>query len=137
MPWFGQETLIAAERKGPLTEPAYLAARAKCIRLARTEGLDATIAKHSLDAIVFPSNSPAWLTDHLNGDHFVGGDTSFAAVAGYPALTVPMGLVHELPVGLTFTGRAWSEAALLKYGHAFEQQTKARRGPKYFVTLEV
>ena len=136
MPWFGQETLIAAEKKGPLTEPAYLAARAKCIRMARTEGIDATLAKHSLDAIVFPSNAPAWLTDHLNGDHFVGGDTSFAAVAGYPAVTVPMGLVHELPVGLTFTGRAWSEAALLKYAYAFEQATKARRAPKYLATLE-
>ena len=137
MPWFGQETLIKSEKKGPLTEPAYLAARAKCIRLARAEGIDATIAKHSLDAIVFPSNAPAWLTDHLNGDHFTGGDTSFAAVAGYPAVTVPMGLVHQLPVGITFTGRAWSEATLLKYAYAFEQQTKARRGPKYFVTLEV
>ena len=136
MPWFGQETLIIAESKGPLTERAYVAARAKCIRMARTEGLDATIAKHSLDAIVFPSNSPAWLTDHLNGDHFVGGDTSFAAVAGYPAVTVPMGMVHELPVGLTFTGRAWSEAALLKYAYAFEQATKARRAPRYFATLE-
>ena len=136
MPWFGQETLIQAEKKGPLTEPAYLAARAKCIRMARTEGIDATLAKHSLDAIVFPSNAPAWLTDHLNGDHFVGGDTSFAAVAGYPAVTVPMGLVHELPVGLTFTGRAWSEAALLKYAYAFEQATKARRAPKFIATLE-
>ena len=136
MPWFGQEILVLAEKKGPLTEPAYLAARAKCVRMARTEGIDATIAKHSLDAIVFPSNAPAWLTDHLNGDHFVGGNTSFAAVAGYPAVTVPMGLVHELPVGLTFTGRAWSEAVLLKYAYAFEQLTKARRAPKYFATLE-
>ena len=136
MPWFGQEILVMAEKRGPLTEPAYLAARAKCVRMARTEGIDATIAKHSLDAIVFPSNAPAWLTDHLNGDHFVGGNTSFAAVAGYPAVTVPMGLVHELPVGLTFTGRAWSEAVLLKYAYAFEQLTKARRAPKYFATLE-
>lgn len=137
MPWFGQEILVMAEKKGPLAEPAYLAARATCLRYARTEGIEATMAKHQLDAIVFPSNAPAWPTDHLNGDHVTGGNTSFAAVAGYPSVTVPMGLVHELPVGLSFVGRAWSEAALLKYAYAFEQRVAARRAPKYLTTLEL
>ncbi|MBI1809311.1 MAG: amidase [Gemmatimonadetes bacterium] len=135
MPWFGQETFIRAEKCGPLTDKKYREARAKCVRLARTQGLDAAMQKHRLTALVAPSNAPAWPTDHLNGDHVTGGDTSFAAVAGYPCVTVPMGLVHELPVGLSFIGAAWSEAALLGYAFAFEQATKARRSPKFLPTL--
>ena len=92
------------------------------------------MTKHRLDAIVCPSNQPAWTTDHLNGDHFTGGDTSFAAIAGYPSITVPMGLVHELPVGLSFIGRAWSEGPLLKLAFAYEQATKARRAPRFLPT---
>jgi amidase len=136
MPWFGQEIFERAEKKGPLSDAAYAAARAKCIRMARAEGIDATLARHKLDAIVCPSNQPAWVTDHLNGDHFTGGNTTFAAVAGYPSVTVPMGHVHGLPVGLSFIGPAWSEGPLLKYAFAFEQKTHARRAPRYFVTLE-
>jgi amidase len=135
MPWFGQELFERAQEKGPLTETKYISARTKCIRLARTLGLDAALARHKLDAIVFPSNQPAWPTDYLNGDHFVGGNTSFAAIAGYPSITVPMGFVHELPVGLSFAGPAWSEGPLLKYAYAFEQQTKARRSPRFLTTL--
>ncbi len=137
MPWFGQELFERAQKKGPLTDAAYKEARAKCLRMARTEGVDATLGKHRLDAIVFPSNAPAWLTDHLNGDHVTGGNTTFAAVAGYPAVTVPMGYVHELPIGLTFVGPAWSEAKLISCAYAFEQAVKARHAPKYFVTLGV
>ena len=134
MPWFGQETFIRAEKCGPLTEKKYLDARAKCIRLARTEGIDAVMAKHKLDAIIAPSNAPAWTTDLLNGDHVTGGDTSFAAVAGYPSITVPMGLVGELPVGLSFIAGAWEEGKLIKLAFAFEHATKLRREPKYLAT---
>ncbi len=134
MPWFGQETFIRAEKCGPLTDKKYLDARAKCIRLARTEGIDAVMTKHKLDAIIAPSNAPAWTTDLLNGDHVTGGDTSFAAVAGYPSITVPMGFAGELPVGLSFTAGAWEEGKLIKLAFAFEQATKLRREPKYLAT---
>ena len=90
--------------------------------------------KHKLDAIIMPSNQPAWTTDLLNGDHFTGGSTSFAAVSGYPSITVPMGMVGELPVGLSFVARAWEEGKLLKLAYAFEQATKLRRGPKFLTT---
>lgn len=135
MPWFGQETFIRAQKAGPLTDKKYLDARAKCLRLARTEGIDAVMTKHKLDAIISPSNQPAWPTDWLNGDHFAGGDTSFAAVAGYPSITVPMGTVRELPVGLSFTAGAWEEGRLLGFAFAFEQATKARRAPAFLPTL--
>ena len=131
MPWFGQEIFVRAQKRGPLTDKKYLDARAKCIRLSRTEGIDAVMAKHRLDAIILPSNAPAWTTDLLNGDHFTGGNSSFAAVAGYPSITVPMGLVGELPVGLSFMARAWEEGKLIKLAYAFEQATRLRRGPKY------
>ncbi len=131
MPWFGQEIFVRAQKRGPLTDKKYLDARAKCIRLSRTEGIDAVMAKHRLDAIILPSNAPAWTTDLLNGDHFTGGNSSFAAVAGYPSITVPMGLVGELPVGLSFVARAWEEGKLIRLAYAFEQATRLRRGPKY------
>ena len=134
MPWFGQETFIRSQKCGPLTDKKYLDARAKCIRLTRTEGIDAVMKKHKLDAIIMPSNQPAWTTDLLNGDHFTGGSTSFAAVSGYPSITVPMGMVGELPVGLSFVARAWEEGKLLKLAYAFEQATKLRRGPKFLTT---
>ena len=134
MPWFGQEIFVRAQKRGPLTDKKYLDARAKCIRLSRTEGIDAVMAKHRLDAIILPSNAPAWTTDLLNGDHFTGGNSSFAAVAGYPSITVPMGLVGELPVGLSFVARAWEEGKLIRLAYAFEQATKLRRGPKYLTT---
>jgi amidase len=135
MPWFGQEIFIRSQKSGPLTDRKYLDARATCLRLTRTLGVDAVMAKHKLDAIILPSNQPAWTTDLLNGDHFTGGDTSYAAVAGYPSITVPMGLAHGLPVGLSFIGKAWSEGTLIKLAYAFEQETKARRAPTYLKTL--
>jgi amidase len=137
MPWFGQELFMRADKKGPLSDAAYTSARAKCVTMARTEGIDAALAKNKLDAIVFPSNGPAWPTDHVNGDHFGGGNTTFAAVAGYPSITVPMGFVHGLPVGLSFVAAAWSEAKLIKLAFAFEQATHARRPPQYYRTLAI
>jgi amidase len=134
MPWFGQELLEQSVAKGPLTEPAYRAARESSFRMAAIEGIDAALAVHRLDALVFPSNGPAWVTDLVNGDRFTGGDTSYAAVAGYPSVTVPMGAIHELPIGLSFVGTAWSDFALLRFAYAFEQATRHRRPPRVRAT---
>lgn len=135
MPWFEQELFERAQAKGSLADPAYRAARELCLKLARTEGLDPLLAQHRLDAIICPSNAPAWLTDFMNGDHYIGGNTSFAAVAGYPSLTVPMGFVHSLPLGLSFVGRPWSEGRLIELGYSFEALTQARRPPGFLPTL--
>ena len=126
---FGQELLEKADEKGPLTEPSYLSALATCGRLSRDEGLDAALREHRLDAIVAPTGAPAWLTDHVNGDAFLGGNSGPAAVAGYPSVTVPMGLIAGLPVGLSFIGPAWSEASLIGFAFAFERATGYRRVP--------
>jgi amidase len=129
MPFFGQEVFEKAVEKGPLTEPAYREALATCRRLAREEGLDAAFAEHRLDAIVAPSNQPAWLIDYANGDHYVGGESTPAATAGYPNLTVPMGFAFDLPIGISFMGRPWTEGLLIRMASAFEQATTHRRPP--------
>jgi amidase len=128
---FGQELLLKAEQKGPLTDAAYRKARAECIRLTRTEGIDAACSKHRLQALVAPTSCLAWLTDYINGDSGEGGCSRPAAVAGYPHITVPAGLVHGLPAGISFFGPAWSEPALIKVAYAFEEATKARRKPTF------
>jgi amidase len=133
--WFGQELFEQAQAKGPLTDPRYRAARARARRLAGPEGIDAVIRKHRLDAIVAPTNGPAWAIDLVNGDHFGGGYSSASAVAGYPHVTVPAGFVHGLPVGLSFFGGAWTEPVLLRLAYAFEQRTRARRAPRFLPTL--
>jgi amidase len=131
MPWFGQDLLLSAQQRGPLTDEAYLQARERARRLAGAEGIDATLLKDHLDVLVAPSLGPAWLTDLIDGDHTVGGDiTSPPAVAGYPHVTVPMAPVHGLPVGLSFVGTAWSDAALIGYAYAYEQATHFRRSPQ-------
>ena len=135
MPWFGQELMLLAQEKGPLTEEPYRQARAKCLRLAATEGLDATLAAHKLDAIVAPSNHPAWLTDWVNGDNYSGGSSAMTAVAGYPNITVPAGFAHGLPVGISFMGGAYQEPVLIRLAYAFEQITRYRRPPQYLPTL--
>ena len=133
---FGQEHMEAAVQKGGLDDPEYVAARAECLRLSRTEGLDAVLDAHGLDALVSVTGGPAWRRDHVNGDHHLGSSSGPAAMAGYPAVTVPMGMVAgELPVGITFTGRAFSDATLIALAHAFEQATKARRQPRFLPTL--
>ena len=131
MPLFGQELFLKANEKGPLTEPAYLEALATCRRLSRAEGIDAVMDEHHLDALVAPTGGPAWVTDPVNGDHYVGGNTTPAAVAGYPSVTVPAGFAFELPVGVSFIGRAWSEPTLIRIAHAFERATGHRRPPAF------
>jgi amidase len=137
MPYFGQEIFEQAVKKGPLSTPAYRTALAKCRNLARTKGLDATFARHRLDALVAPTQGPPALIDLVNGDPSGGSSTSPCAVAGYPAITVPMGYAFGLPLGITFMGLAWSEPALLKYAYAFEQGTRVRRAPRYLATAEL
>lgn len=135
MPHFGQEIFEQAQAKGPLTDPAYVQARDRARRLAGEQGLLATLDEHRLDAVIAPSTSPAWPTDHVNGDHFSGAGYGIAAVAGTPSITVPAGEVRGLPVGVVFMGRAYSEAELLGYAYAFEQATRARKPPAFIPTL--
>jgi amidase len=137
MPYFGQDLFVKAEAKGPLTDKAYRTALAKNRRLSRTEGIDAVMDKHKLDALIAPTGGPAWTTDWINGDHYTGGYSSASAVAGYPHITVPAGYVHGLPVGISFFGRAWSEPTLIKFAYAFEQATKARRAPQFLPTAKL
>jgi len=131
MPWFGQELMIQAEAKGPLTDKAYKDALAKEKRLAGPEGIDAALKAHHLDALMAPASGPAWTTDLVNGDHIGGGGDSPAAVAGYPSITVPAGNVHGLPVGMTFFAGKWSAPTLIGIGYGFEQATKARIRPQF------
>lgn len=131
MPYFGQDIMIKAEAKGPLTSKAYLAALRKNDLLTRTQGIDFVMKKHKLDALIAPTGGPSWPTDWINGDHFTGGYSSASAVAGYPHITVPAGYVFGLPVGISFFGGAFSEPKLIKIAYAFEQATKARRTPKF------
>ncbi|MFZ1010254.1 MAG: amidase [Candidatus Sulfotelmatobacter sp.] len=135
MPYFGQDLFLKSEAKGPLTEKAYIDAIEKNHRLARTEGIDATMDKYHLDAIVAPTGGPAWLTDLVNGDHVAGGSSNAAAVAGYPNINVTAGLISGLPVGISFFGRAWSEPTLIRLAYAFEQTTKARLSPRFLPTI--
>ena len=134
MPIFGQEIFEKAEKKGPLTDAAYLKARDAARRLAGKDGLLAVLQADKLDAVVAPSTAPAWLTDHLLGDHFAGAGYGVAAVAGTPSLTVPMGESHGMPLGVTFMGRAYAEGDLIAFGYAFEQATKARKAPEFKTT---
>lgn len=129
MPFFGQDILLDSQSKGPLTDDAYLQALETSKRIAK-RGIDDTMAEHQLDALIAPTNGPAWLTDHINGDTFHIGSSSLAAVSGYPSITVPAGFVSGLPIGLSFIGRADSDRQLIEIAYAFEQLTTVRRSPE-------
>ena len=137
MPYFGQERMLAAQEKGALTDAAYVKALETNHRLARTEGIDATMQAHDLDAIVAPSGGPAWLTDWVNGDHHGGGGSSSpAAVAGYPNITVPAGTIFGLPVGISFFASAYQEPTLIRLAYAFEQATRVRTPPQFLPSVD-
>jgi amidase len=135
MPWFGQEILEAAQEKGDLNSETYLKALKDSKRFAGKEGIDALMDEHNLDALIAPTNGPAWVIDWVNGDNFNGGSSSPAAISGYPNITVPMGFVNGLPIGISFFGRAWSEPTLLSIAYAFEQLTKHREAPGFKKSL--
>jgi amidase len=132
--YFDQEILIAAQKKGDLNSPEYKKALEKMQKATREQGIDRIMKSNNLDALIAPTGSPAWKTDLVLGDHFTGSSSSPAAIAGYPAITVPMGFISGLPVGITFFGRAWSEPLLLEIAFGYEQSTKHRKAPEYLVT---
>jgi len=132
MPFFGQELFVNSQATGSLSDKPYVEAHERAKRLAGAQGIDAALVKDRLDVLVAPTLGPTWTTDLVNGDHYLGGAVSSApAVAGYPHITVPMGMVHGLPIGLSFVGPPWSEPKLVAYAYAFEQATHARTVPKF------
>jgi len=137
MPFFGQDIFLKSQEKGGLTSKEYIDALNRCRRLSRTQGIDAVMDRHKLDALVSPTDGPAWMTDLITGDHYIGGSSTAAAVAGYPSITVPGGFVSGLPVGISFFGRAWSEPILIRIAYAFEQATKHRRQPGFLKTIDL
>ena len=140
MPYLGQEIMAMAEKKGPLTSAKYTAALARNRRMARALGIDATMTKFKLDALVGPTGGPAWLIDLVNGDSSsanAAAPSTVTSVAGYPHITVPAGYVHGLPVGISFFSRAWSEPTLFKLAYAYEQATKNRKPPTFPPTADV
>jgi amidase len=130
MPYFGQEIFTRAEAKGPLTDAAYLKALRTSKSMSQTQGIDAVMTKNNLDALIAPTGGPAWTTDLVNGDHFTGGSSTPAAVAGYPNVQVPAGYVYGLPVGISFFGRAYTESKLIRLAYAYEQATRHRQPPR-------
>ena len=129
MPFFGQELMEAAQKKGPLSEDAYLKALAESKLISQTV-IDAALKSNRIDAIIAPTNGPAWLTDHVNGDSFSLSSSSYAAVSGYASVTVPAGFVHGLPIGVSFIAGEYSDKLLIDIAYAFEQASKARRAPR-------
>ncbi|MBD0321714.1 MAG: amidase, partial [Gemmatimonadetes bacterium] len=137
MPYFGQEIMEMAQKKGPLSEAKYRAALARNRRLAGPEGIDAVMKRHRLDALVAPTGNPPWAIDLAIGDHFLGASSTPAAVAGYPSIAVPAGYVFGLPVGISFIGGAWSEPTLIRLAFAYEQATRHRKPPRFLPTMEM
>jgi amidase len=133
--YFDQQLLEQADAKGSLSSSGYKKALAAMLKGSRENGMDRLMNRYHLDAMMAPTGSPAWTTDLVNGDHFVGGSSSWAAISGYPSITVPMGMIDGLPVGISFFGRAWSEPVLIEIGYAYEQGTKCRRPPRFLKNL--
>jgi amidase len=132
LPWFGQEFFEQAQASKGYDDAEYKKAVAEAKRLAGEDGIDRMLANDHLDALVAPTSGPSWRADLIAGDHFVGGGAgNYPAVAGYPHLTVPMGQVHGLPVGLSFIGAKWSEARLIGLGYSYEQATHRRQLPQF------
>lgn len=129
MRYFDHDRLLRAQAKGPITEPAYEQALSELNRKTQTEGIDRVMNMHDLDVIISITGGPAWKIDLINGDNFGLSSSSPAARSGYPNITVPMGQIENLPVGMSFFGRAWDEAKLIGYAYAFEQMTQARFAP--------
>ncbi len=129
MPFFGQDKLIKAAAKGDLDDADYVEALAASKRISQG-ALDTALDEQRLDALIAMSNGPAWMIDHANGDNFQIGSSSYAAISGYPSISVPAGFVANLPIGLTFIGRPFREKQLIEIAYAFEQATTARRAPK-------
>ena len=121
MPWFDQEIFEQAQAKGPLSDDEYKQALSAVQKATRAEGIDTLLAKHNLDALIAPTGSAAWTIDLINGDHFIGGSSSLAAISGYPNITVPMGQVHGMPVGLSIFGAKFSEPVLIEIASGFER----------------
>jgi amidase len=134
--WFGQDQMIKADAKGPLDSREYRDLVTRLNRLVKHDGIDLVMQKLALDAMVAPTDGPAWPTDYVDGDHFTGGSSTPAAVAGYPHITVPAGFVFGLPVGISFFGSPRTEVKLIKYAYAFEQATKARKAPEFLPTVK-
>ena len=132
--YFDQKLLEQAEKKGDINSAAYKKALVTMTKATREDGIDKVMNIYKLDAIMAPTGSPAWKTDLLLGDHFVGGSSSLAAISGYPAITVPMGFIDDLPVGVTFFSRAWNEPLLFEIAYSYEQGTKNRKAPKYNIS---
>lgn len=138
MPFFGQERMLKAQAKGPLTQKRYQNALKRNLRFSRQEGIDAILLKHQLQAIVAPTGGPAWLIDLVTGDRFSGGGfSSLAALAGYPHITVPAGTIYGLPVGISFFASAWQEPTLIRLAFAFEQSTQVRRPPQFLPSVDL
>ena len=136
MPYFGQQRMHASQARGPLTDREYLDAKRTIQRNNREDGIDRLMNEHDLDAIIAPTMDLSWPTDHIKGDRLEGGSSAGpAAIAGYPDISVPMGFVSGLPVGISFFGRAWSEPTLLRVAYAYEQATNHRRAPTFALTL--
>jgi amidase len=132
--YFDQKILIDADKMSDIGSPGYRKALEQMLLGTRKNGIDKIMNENKLDALIAPTGSPAWKTDLLNGDHYVGGSSSLAAISGYPAITVPMGFIGEMPVGISFFGRAWSEPLLIEIAYGYEQATMHRKPPRYLVT---
>ncbi|MEK6480024.1 amidase [Catalinimonas sp. 4WD22] len=135
MPYFKQEILERAQEKGDLNSEEYQEALAKVKRVNGKEGIDKRMEEHDLDAIIAPTGGPAWPTDLITGDHFLGGSSSPAAQAGYPNITVPAGFVHGLPIGISIFGKAWTEPELISIAYAYEQASKHRKTPEFLTHI--